>query len=173
VNPERFSSEADLPEVKLVGEFDLANSRLLFHAVTRVHRKVQRDLVVDLTDVTFFDASALRQLDAARRSVEADGDRVFLRSSPAVDLVLGVTRVHFDRCPAPVLDAERRTGRRPLRVEPRQRSAMHHWTHRTRIDAQICRLRGDRAHHGQRVQRLARGRIGGAPILWSARLLPR
>ncbi|PWI42826.1 STAS domain-containing protein [Streptomyces sp. ICBB 8177] len=100
------------------GEVDVATGELLHRRLAQVlaHR---RDLVVDLSAVTFFDCSGLRVLMAARRRAALAGVGLRLRGlSPSVERVLRFTRLRsvFTVDPEPasrVRALAARPGRRP------------------------------------------------------------
>jgi anti-anti-sigma factor len=54
--------------VRLTGEFDLSNAWKVRDALLAAIRHEERDIVVDLTDVTFMDAQLVRVLVNARRA---------------------------------------------------------------------------------------------------------
>jgi anti-anti-sigma factor len=84
--------DADATLVTVRGELDIASVGLLEAAITEL-RPLQRRLRLDLSEVTFFDSSAVRALLKARRiAIEDTGRTVeLLATSPAVRRVLDMT----------------------------------------------------------------------------------
>jgi anti-anti-sigma factor len=58
--------------LRLQGEFDLAGCEVFEAAVDRFARDSARTLVIDLTELTFIDSSAIRALLDARARVSGD-----------------------------------------------------------------------------------------------------
>ena len=81
---------------RLTGEFDLSNAWKIQDALLRSIREECRDVVVDLTDVSFMDAQLVRALIKARASAE-QRDLAFVVVPPANHVVGRVAElVDFD-----------------------------------------------------------------------------
>ena len=72
---------------RLSGEFDLSNAWKIEDALLDVIRNEDRDIVVDLTDVSFMDAQLVRALNRARAEA-IEHDLAFVIVPPA-DSVVG------------------------------------------------------------------------------------
>ena len=72
---------------RLSGEFDLSNAWKIEDALLDVIRNEDRDIVVDLTDVSFMDAQLVRALHRARAEA-IEHDLAFVIVPPA-DSVVG------------------------------------------------------------------------------------
>lgn len=81
---------------RLTGEFDLSNAWKIRDALVAAIRDEDRDVVVDLTDVTFMDAQLVRVLIKARAAAERR-DIAFVVIPPANPTVSRVADlVDFD-----------------------------------------------------------------------------
>lgn len=78
----------------LRGHFDVRSTGLVRDALYAQIESTTGDLVVDLTDVEALDATALRLLAAATKSMERRGRALVLRGcSPALRRVIAFTRL--------------------------------------------------------------------------------
>ena len=90
----RLSEVATTAIVAAIGEIDMATAPEVAEAIGSLHAGVRR-LVIDLSDVTFLDSSALNMLvhckrDLARREVAF---RIVSPTDKAVGRVLEITRL--------------------------------------------------------------------------------
>jgi anti-sigma B factor antagonist len=100
------SDAAGVRTLKLAGEFDLSNSHELEQALATAIDAGGRDLVVDLSDVTFLDGTSLNTLVlASKRCARRNGHLVLVRPGPQtwrVFVLTGMSRAFatFDSRPA-------------------------------------------------------------------------
>jgi anti-sigma B factor antagonist len=81
-------------EVAIAGEMDLATTRPLTEALTRVLEAKPTVVTVDLADVSFLDSSGIRCLISAAREAESVGSRLVVRHPrPAVLRVMQMCAV--------------------------------------------------------------------------------
>ncbi|MDF1603773.1 STAS domain-containing protein [Nocardioides sp. YIM 152315] len=94
----------DGPTLYLSGDFDVRSTMEARNAIYEQLRGHEVDLVVDLTDVTTIDLTALRLLAVATRQASRDGHRLTLRGcGPAVRRMLTLSRL------GRVMEVERET----------------------------------------------------------------
>lgn len=89
-----MTSQASTAPVTIVltGEIDASNAATITTQVERALGSGARDIVVDLTDVSFFDSTGLGALIAARTACGDGGAALSLRApSPQVRRILDLT----------------------------------------------------------------------------------
>jgi anti-anti-sigma factor len=87
-----MGAEGDATVVALEGEFDLASVPEAEERIAAAERDHPRELVIDVSRVTFMDSSGLRVLLAAHQRAQEQGRGFALvRGSDAVDRLLKVT----------------------------------------------------------------------------------
>ncbi|MFS3129909.1 STAS domain-containing protein [Nocardioides sp. Bht2] len=80
--------------LRLAGEFDVRSTTEVRDAIHQHLFAENRDLTIDLTEVTVVDQTALRVLAAATRLAERRGRQVILRGAgPAVRRMLHITHL--------------------------------------------------------------------------------
>jgi len=89
----------------LYGEFDLAAVPFARERLEEARARGPRGIALDLSEVTFADSAALRELLRADAALRADGARLVLAAiSPAVERLLDVTRARELLDLAPTLE---------------------------------------------------------------------
>lgn len=84
----------DGPTLLLSGDFDVRSTWEARNALYELIEGRDEDIVVDLTDVTTIDMTALRVLAVATRQAGREGHRLTLRGcGPAVRRMLHLTRL--------------------------------------------------------------------------------
>ena len=84
----------DGPTLVLSGDFDARSTWEVRNALRERLVGTEQDVVVDLTDVTFIDATAMRVLAYASREAARSGNHVTLRGcGPAVRRMLHLSRL--------------------------------------------------------------------------------
>lgn len=84
----------DGPTIRLRGDFDVRSTSEVRAAIYEQFRGHEVDVVVDLTDVTGVDMTALRVLAVATREASRHGHHLTLRGcGPAVRRMLTLTRL--------------------------------------------------------------------------------
>jgi anti-anti-sigma factor len=83
------------PRVSVVGELDITNTHLLHDAITGLDLDGARSIRIDLSGLTFCDASTVSALIRADRRVRAAGGRLVITGASGVPLrVLTLTGIH-------------------------------------------------------------------------------
>lgn len=75
--------ERDVHTIRVVGELDLVTATGVERELERVERTEVRSIVVDLSGLTFMDATGFRLLWSAHARSRADGNRLTLIRAPA------------------------------------------------------------------------------------------
>jgi anti-anti-sigma factor len=90
----RSSRVGDAVVLSIVGEIDMATAPEVAHAIDGRHEGVER-VVVDLSEVTFLDSSALNALVHSQRSLAENdiGFRIISPSDHAVRNVFDITHL--------------------------------------------------------------------------------
>jgi anti-anti-sigma factor len=84
----------DGPTIRLSGDFDVRSTSVVRAAIYEQFLGHEVDLVVDLTDVTGIDMTALKVLAVATREASRRGHHLTLRGcGPAVRRMLTLTRL--------------------------------------------------------------------------------
>jgi anti-sigma B factor antagonist len=90
----------------LSGEFDIAAAPALRELLADVRAAAPRGVVLDMTEATFLDSSALRELLRADAELRDDGVALVLAGlHPAVERLLELTRTTGMLAVAPTLEA--------------------------------------------------------------------
>jgi anti-anti-sigma factor len=86
--------------MRLYGEFDLAGTEFYEAELARIGRDGIRELVIDLSGLTFLDSSGIRMLLGTRRSADQDGFDLFVTppENGQVRKVLELTGVESILC---------------------------------------------------------------------------
>ena len=84
----------DGPTILLSGDFDVRSTMEVRNAIYEHLQGHDEDVVIDLTDVTTIDVTALKVLAVATRQATRDGHHLTLRGcGPAVRRMLHLTRL--------------------------------------------------------------------------------
>lgn len=95
----RSERSADRHVIVLKGELDLDGVERVTEELERAEASDARQIVLDLSDLTFIDSSGVRMIVCANLRSEAGGDRLrLIRGSPGVQRVFELTGV-VDRLP--------------------------------------------------------------------------
>ena len=84
----------DGPTILLSGDFDVRSTMEVRNAIYEHLQGYDEDVVIDLTDVTTIDMTALKVLAVATRQASRDGHHLTLRGcGPSVRRMLTLTRL--------------------------------------------------------------------------------
>ena len=84
----------DGPTILLSGDFDVRSTMEVRNAIYEHLQGYDEDVVIDLTDVTAIDMTALKVLAVATRQASRDGHHLTLRGcGPSVRRMLTLTRL--------------------------------------------------------------------------------
>jgi anti-sigma B factor antagonist len=96
----RVAGDDGVTVVWVAGEHDLATTSVLRTALASTDDGNDSDMVVDLSGVTFIDASIVRVLEEARARMDGGSARLVLRDpSPLVRRVLTLCAIEFEGAP--------------------------------------------------------------------------
>jgi anti-sigma B factor antagonist/stage II sporulation protein AA (anti-sigma F factor antagonist) len=102
---EELEAPAGIVALALSGEFDLATVPHAHERLEQARARGVRGVALDLSEVTFADSAALREVLRADAALRGDGARLVLAAiSPAVERLLDLTRARELLDVAPTLD---------------------------------------------------------------------
>jgi anti-sigma B factor antagonist len=84
------------PVVEVHGDVDLATAPELVACMTAALARDPVDLIVDMTNTTFFDCSGISVLVAARNRLSDDAQLILRRPRPFIRQVLRLLRLDMD-----------------------------------------------------------------------------
>lgn len=84
----------DIDIVQLSGRFVMANAPEVRERLKHLVEQNQGKLVVDMTEVSFIDSSACAVLISAFKAVQLKSGRMILITSPVVQSLIELTRLH-------------------------------------------------------------------------------
>src|SRR4051812_9434807 len=76
-----IAMDGDVSLIRVSGEIDAATAPELREAIVLAHQCTERDVTVDLAQVTFIDSSGIAALVDAHRGLEAMGHRLRIRNA--------------------------------------------------------------------------------------------